>query len=336
MSIMRRMSDVIQQKLNHVLDRAENPAESMDLAYQKQLQSLQQMRSSIADVLTSEKRLELQAADLKQRQTKLQDQARTALTQGNEDLARLALTRADTAGQQLADLDVQIQQLTTQEQKLQVTAQKLQAKVEAFRTQKETIKAQYSAAQASTRIGEAVTGLSEHMADVSMMVDRAQDKTRQMQARSAAIDQLIDTGALNEIGPGSADDIDRQLAAASTATNVDSQLAAMKLALGSGQAQLGLGDGSLVVRIQGEDQYRIARPVAADLETRDALIVKAIEAGDEAGFSAALKSSLDLVRGHGQRLGEDTLQGSDLVLPAEDTDLAEARSIMNPAPPSAP
>ncbi|MGH7876098.1 MAG: PspA-associated protein PspAA, partial [Candidatus Dormibacteraceae bacterium] len=77
-------------------------------------------------------------------------------------------------------------------------------------------------------------------------------------------------------------------------------------------------------------------PVAADLETRDALIVKAIEVGDEAGFSAALKSSLDLVRGRGQRLGEETLEGSDLVLPAEDTNLAEARSIMNPAPPSAP
>ncbi|HVB76255.1 MAG TPA: PspA/IM30 family protein [Candidatus Nitrosotalea sp.] len=330
------MSDVIQQKLNHVLDRAEDPAESMDLAYQKQLQALQQMRANVADVLTSEKRLELQASELEQRQAKLQEQARTALAQGREDLARLALTRAQTAGQQLGDLKTQIEQLTLQEQKLEQTAQKLQAKVEAFRTQKESLKAQYSAASASTKIGEAVTGLSEQMADVSMMVDRAQDKTRQMQARSAAIDQLIDTGGLDQIGAGSQDDIDRQLLAASTSSNVDAELAALKRELGTGPVSAALGDGSLVVRIQGEDQYRISSSVAEELHRCDEAIVAAIDAHDSARFATTLKTALDLVRQRGTKLEASSLVASDLALPSEDTSLDEARQLMQGGPPPAP
>ncbi|TMD40767.1 MAG: PspA/IM30 family protein [Chloroflexi bacterium] len=202
MSVIQRMSDVIQQKVNSVLDKAEDPNEALDLSYQKQLEALQQVRRGVADVLTSEKRLELQQNELSQSQAKLQAQAREAVAQGRDDLARLALTRAQSAQEQLDGLQGQIAQLKAQEQKLEDTAMKLQAKVEAFRTQRETMKAQYTAAKASTQVGESVTGLSEHMADVNLMLDRAREKTTQMQARSAAVDQLMDSGALDTIGPG--------------------------------------------------------------------------------------------------------------------------------------
>src|SRR5918911_1750113 len=228
MSVMRRMSQVLQEKINAFLGAHEAPAEALDYSYQRQLEALQQVRRNVADVLTSEKRLELQAAQLRQSQGKLQEQARQALQQGREDLARVALTRSQAAQTQLDGLQQQIEQLKDQEQKLEVMSQKLTAKVESFRTQKETIKAQYSAAEAQTKIGEAVTGLSEQMADVSMMVDRAQEKTQQMQARAAAIDQLVDTGVLDQIGAGGQDDIDRQLTAGTQDAAVEAQLQAMK------------------------------------------------------------------------------------------------------------
>src|SRR3979409_2405523 len=254
MSVFKRMSDVVQQKLNAVLDRTENPNEALAFASQKQLESLQQGRRSVADVLTAEKRLELQQAQLKQSASKLNAQAQQALTQGREDLARLALTRAETAQAQLSGLDQQIDQMKDQEQKLEVMAQRLQAKVEAFRTQKETIKAQYSAAEASTKIGEAVTGLSEEMADVNLMVERAQEKTSQMQARSAASAQLVDTGGLDQVGATGRDDIDRQLRAAGEQSAVDSQLEAMKRQLGGPVQPARLPSAALVVRIPGEEQ----------------------------------------------------------------------------------
>src|SRR2546421_7526429 len=137
MSILRRMSDVFQQKVNSAIDKAEDPAQALDLSYQKQLEALQQVRRNVADVLTSEKRLELQAAQMAQQAQKLQDQAKTALQQGREDLAKLALTRAQGVQAQLDGLNVQVTQMKDQEQKLEITAQKLQAKIEAFRTQKD-------------------------------------------------------------------------------------------------------------------------------------------------------------------------------------------------------
>ena len=328
MSVFKRMSDVVQQKLNAVLDRNEDPNQALDFAYQKQLESLQQVRRNVADVLTSEKRLELQEAQLKQSVGKLNAQAQQALQQGREDLARLALSRAQEAQSQVAGLDQQIQQMKDQEQKLELTAQKLQAKVEAFRTQKETIKAQYSAAQASTKIGEAVTGISEQMADVSMMVDRAQEKTTQMQARAAAIDQLVDSGTLDQIGAGSSDDIQRQLDAVSSSSNVDQQLALMKAQM-AGQLPAGV-----VVRIQGDDQYRLSEADHAQLDAYDKDLVSAINAGDESAFRGKLTQLLSFVRGKGTKLGSDQMMKSGVILPADDMSLAEAKDIM--APPSTP
>lgn len=352
MSIMRRMSDLFQQKANRVLDRAEDPVDALDLSYQKQLEALQQVKRSVAEVLTSEKRLELQAAQLQQTQDKSQAQAKLALQQGREDLARLALTRAQDAQSQLDGMQGQIQQLKDQEQKLEITAQKLTAKVNSFRTQRETIKAQYSAAKASTQIGEAVTGLSEQMTDVNLMMERAQDKTQQMQARSAAIDSLVDSGTLDTIGISSGDDIDRQLQGQLTDSQVDAQLAALKQEVlaapeatpriaanpspppvtGASAPGADAGDQpdsqSVIVRISGEDQYRLNIAERPQLEPLDEALSKAIDGQDAAAYSEALSALLNFVRSHGSRLAPESLLPSDVVLPSEDMTLDEATKLL--------
>jgi phage shock protein A len=332
MSVFQRVSSVFQQKVNAALDKAEDPQQALDFSYEKQLEALQQVRRNVADVLTSEKRLELQAAQLKQNQSKLQAQAQTALQQGREDLARLALTRAQEAQAQLGGLGQQIEQMKDQEQKLELMAQKLQAKVEAFRTQKETIKAQYSAAQASTKIGEAVTGISEQMADVNLMVERAQNKTTQMQARAAAIDDLVASGTLDQIGAGSTDDIDRQLATGTTKITVESQLEEMKRQLAAGTAATQLTTGSTIVRIQGDDQYRLQKADRDQLDRFDADLVSAIRAGDESAFRGKLHQTLEFVKTKGERLPPTQLATSDVVLPSEDMTLAEAKEILADVP----
>jgi phage shock protein A len=178
-----------------------------------------------------------------QKQTeKLDGQARDALKAGREDLAREALTRKAAIQGQLEGLMEQGQQLEAQQQKLIEGQKTLQAKVESFRTQKEVIKAQYSAAEAQVRIGEAATGIGEEMADVGLAIQRAKDKTEQMQARAAAVEELTATGALEDF-TATGDDIDRELAALSAGTQVDDELAKMKAELGAGAPQASLGAG---------------------------------------------------------------------------------------------
>ena len=235
MSIMKRMGLVFRSKANKALDRAEDPRETLDYSYQKQLELLQKVRRGVADVATSRKRLELQLNQLQQQQQKLHDQAQKALSMGREDLAREALTRRSGLQQQVDSLQQQHAQLQGEEEKLTMASQRLQAKVEAFRTRKESMKATYTAAEAQTKIGEAFSGISEEMGDVGLAMQRAEDKTAQMQARSGALDELMASGALEDVStPGGQDDITRELDAMSSTSDVELELAQMKQQVSGG------------------------------------------------------------------------------------------------------
>jgi phage shock protein A len=231
MGVFSRLSTYIKSMISSILDRAEDPAVTLDYSYQKQLEQLQNVRRSIADVVTSEKRLELQQAQINTQMDRLDNQARQALMAGREDLARAALERKQALTTQIGTFEQQIAQLKQQQQHFVEMEQRLSSRVEAFRTQKEMVKAQYSAAQAQVKIQESVTGLSEEMADVNMAVQRAQDKVLGMQARAQAMDQLLEEGALQDVGqlgPGGGDYIERQLADISNKQAVEDQLAALK------------------------------------------------------------------------------------------------------------
>jgi phage shock protein A len=232
MGLWARFKMIFKAKANKALDRAEDPRETLDYSYEKQLELLQKVRRGVADVATSRKRLELQLQNLAKQEAKLEEQARAALGQGREDLAREALTRRSGLHQQIADLQAQLADLQAQEEKLTVAAQQLQSKVDAFRTRKETLKATYSAAEAQTKIGEAFAGLSSELGDVGLAVQRAEDKTAQMQARAAAIDELVATGALEDPSGMGKDSLTLELERLASDNEVESQLAAMKAELG--------------------------------------------------------------------------------------------------------
>jgi phage shock protein A len=233
--LMARTAEIIKAKYSKLLGRAENPTETLDYSYEKQLELLQNVKRGVADVTTSKKRLQLQTQQLEQSLVKLETQARTALGAGREDLARQALERKSGIQQQLQGLDEQVKGLDAQQQKLVSSEQQLQAKIEAFRSQKEVIKAQYSAAEAQVRIGEAATGIGEQMADTGLAIQRAKDKTEQMQARAGAIEELVESGALDDFTSDGSTQLDRELAQISSQSQVDDELAKMKAELGSGE-----------------------------------------------------------------------------------------------------
>ena len=235
--LLSRAATVIKAKLSKLLDRAEDPTETLDYSYEQQLRLLQDVKRGVVDVTTSKKRLKMQTAQLEQNLVKLETQARDALAAGREDLARQALERKALVQQQLQDLDQQVGQLEQQQEKLVVSEKQLQAKIEAFRSQKEVIKAQYSAAEAQVRIGEAATGIGEQMADTGLAIERARDKTEQMQARASAVDELIEAGTLEDFTAGDQTQLDRELAAISADREVDAELEKLRAEVGAGSGQ---------------------------------------------------------------------------------------------------
>jgi len=229
-------------KANAALDKAEDPGQVLDYSYQKQLEQLQQLKRSITDVVTSEKRLEMQQRQLQQQLNKLDQQAMQALQGNREDLARMALQRKEVIASQLSAYEQQLAQLRDQEQRLVAMEHNLAAKVEAFRTQKEMVKAQYGAAQAQVKINESLTGLSKDMSEMSLAMQRAQERVLNMQSRANAMDALIESGTIGDemlLGPGANDPLERELQQMSSQQNIDAQLEAMKqqLQLGGGNQQ---------------------------------------------------------------------------------------------------
>jgi phage shock protein A len=207
----------------------------LDLSYEKMLEQITQVKRSLVDIAASRKQLELQEQQLQHSVDHLQDQAKQALTAGREDLAKEALARKATAQEQIDGMEPQHQQLTEEEDKLTHTLQSLQTRVNQFRSQKEVLKAQYTASSAMASVNESVSGISKSFSDSGAALQRAQDKIANMQARSGALDELLESGALEDVG-GGGDDIQKELDEVSTKSNVDQELAALKASMGASPA----------------------------------------------------------------------------------------------------
>jgi phage shock protein A len=227
MGLMNRISTVIKQKVNTILDKHEDPREALEYSFVKQRELLNKLRRDMAEVITAKKRLEIQKAKLWDNIRTLDDQAARAVDQDKEDLAKLALQRKNANMLQLQELNKQITEMQLEQDKLEDTEKRLSTKVEEFRSKKEIIKAQYTAAEAQVRIKENVTGISEEMTDVGMALDRAEDKTEKMKAKSQALDDMIDSGSLTDY-TSDKDDIEKELEESSIKDSVDEELAKLK------------------------------------------------------------------------------------------------------------
>ena len=221
MGIFQRAHDIVQAKANKALDAAEKPDEMLDLSYEKMLEQITQVRRALVDLAASKKRLELQQEQFQHTVDHLQDQAKQALS------------RKGAAQAQIDSLEPQRQQLAEEQEKLEHGLAELQKRVNDFRTQKETLKAQYTAAKAVSEVDESTAGISKSFNDSGASLQRAQDKIATMQARSGALDELLESGVLEDVG-GGGDDIQKELDEVTSSSDVDNELAALKAQLGQG------------------------------------------------------------------------------------------------------
>ena len=150
MGLTNRITTLLKQKVNTLLDKYEDPKEALDYSYQNQIETMNKLRRSLAEVVTAKTRLQMQKTKLVENIRTLDEESRRAIEQDREDLAKLALERKNANMLQLQNLDKQIVDMQTQQDKLEQTEKRLSTKVEEFRSKKEVIKAQYTAAEAQS------------------------------------------------------------------------------------------------------------------------------------------------------------------------------------------
>lgn len=227
MGIVSRALLILKIKSNATLDRLEDPAETMDYAEAQQRNLIQVVGRGLIDVATARQQLTRQAERLRLQIPALEDRARMALDADREDLARAALERKQVALAELTELGRQVEELEAEERKLTGAHQQLSNRVEEFRVRRVSTIAQHQAAESRVKVSEALTGVSGDLAELSMAVGRAEERTERLQARATAIDALLASGSLAEPIAGG-DRVERELQAISTSRAVEAELLALK------------------------------------------------------------------------------------------------------------
>ncbi len=236
MGILSRASYVIRSKLNAIVSSQEDPSETLDYSYEKMRDELQDVKQGIADLTTQKKRLEIQKRRLAENVEKHNEQAREAVNAGRDDLARRALEKKKQKMTQIEDLEGQIADLQSTQDRLVEKKDELQERIERFRTEKETMKARYEAAEASARVSEAMSGVGDEMEETARAIERARDRTDEMEARAEAMDELQETGAFDD-ALSDEDDLDRELRELRSDSEVEAELETLKTEAGRGSTE---------------------------------------------------------------------------------------------------
>ena len=232
-----RMSTVVKAKVSKLLDRAEDPAETLDYSYQKQVEQLQNVKKGIADVVTAKKRLQMQESTLQQSVVKLDTQARQAVSRGQRGprsgRARTQERRPDRAAGArhtghrtrgpAAEADRLRAETARQDRSLPHQEGGHQGAVLGSRGAGQDLRGgdRRRRADGRRRPGDAARGRQ----------DRKHARPRRRRPELEAAGTFDD---VTQLGSGE-DDIDRQLKQLSSQPAVDDELAKMKSELGSGR-----------------------------------------------------------------------------------------------------
>ena len=237
MSVWSRVSMIFHAKTNAALDQVEDPREILAYAHDQQARLLRTVKAALIDVATSKVQLRQQSERLRSRIPLLEDQARRAVAEGRDDLARMALQKKQTALGELTSLDRQLEEVAAEERKLTTAQQQLASRVEAFRIRRDGMTARYTAAEAYARTNEALLGVSGDLAELSLAVGRAEEKTERMAARASALDALIESGTLAP-ATGDVDPVEAELRRLAATRAVDEELDQIKKAGGPASGEV--------------------------------------------------------------------------------------------------
>jgi phage shock protein A len=230
MNLFGRIADILQAKTNKVLDRLEDPNETLDLSYEKMIAGLQETKLHLADVVAQQKSLERQIAATDAEAAKAEDDARMALQANREDLAKAALAHKHAALEKLQSLNGAHAAVVPQAQKLADYEKRLEERIESFRLQKEVMKTSYTAAAAQAKVSQSMAGMGDSFSNVGDTLRRSQDKVDGMRAKAEALESLTESGVLADPLDGRRRD-ERELDALRVGSAIDSDLERLKAEL---------------------------------------------------------------------------------------------------------
>ncbi|MBD2297813.1 PspA/IM30 family protein [Nostoc sp. FACHB-190] len=214
MELIKRILRVIRANLNSLIGSAEDPEKLLEQAVAEMQDNLVRLRQGVAQAIATQKRTERQAIAAQAAAEKWYRNAQLAIEQGNEILAREALTKRRAYQETATSLSNQIGQQTEIVNRLKIDMRSLEAKISEAKTKKDMYIARARSAEASYKLQEMLSGVS---ATSSLNAfERMEEKVLQIEAQSDAISQL------------DSDDLQKQFTSLESGNSIDAELASMK------------------------------------------------------------------------------------------------------------
>lgn len=189
MGILNKISRIVRAKLSSIINEAEDPVEQLDYAYEKLRDQKQTVKSSIADVQTQKKKLEIKVQRLEEDIESHNKRARLATKKEREGLARRALEKKKSKMAQVEELNQQIQEIEGSLENLKEKNSKLESKLSDLKTKKEVQKARFQAAKTKKNVAEATTGVGDTVS-VDEAIEDIEEEIKQKEARAEAVEEL--------------------------------------------------------------------------------------------------------------------------------------------------
>ena len=221
MSLIDRIRRVISANFHSLVSNAEDPEKILERTVMEMQDNLVQLRQAVAAAIASQKRTERQAHQAQSTAEEWYRRAQLALQQGNESLAKEALTKRKAYQETATTLSQQVEEQNNVVKKLKQDMQTLELKITDVKTKKNMYIARARSAETSARLQEMLHGIDG--AGSLNAFERMEDKVVQLEAQTEAM-------SLN-----GTDDLEKKFAALESSTDIDGELANMKAQLASGE-----------------------------------------------------------------------------------------------------
>jgi phage shock protein A len=220
MGLIDRILRVIRANLNSLIGQAEDPEKVLEQAVEDMQQDLIQLRQAVAQAIATQKRTERQASQAKSTASEWYNRAQLALSKGDENLAREALTRRKSYEETAKAMQDQLSQQAGVVTKLKENMRALESKISEAKTKKDLYIARARSAQASQKINEMLGNVGT--GNALSAFERMEEKVLQIEAQSEALEEL------------GSNDLEKRYAALEAGDEIDAELAAMKTNLMTG------------------------------------------------------------------------------------------------------
>ena len=225
MSILDRFATIIKANINELLDKAEDPAKMVDQYLIDLGDSLAKVKEETAGVMAEEKRCQRLVDDNEAEAKRMEDLAKTALSAGNEDDARVFLAKKQQLEANGEELKKAADAARANADKMRQMHDKLVSDIEQLKARRESIKAKSAVAKTQTMVNELASG-----------TDKAAGAIDAFNRMEAKVDKQLDTAeSLAELNEKPADDVETleaKYAGIADSAAVDEELAKLKAQMG--------------------------------------------------------------------------------------------------------